>query len=808
MIAVVGNLAPPPTSRIKTWLTLNILLLAIVAALSLTYPVEELSRRLGDIYFRVRSPLPTSKSVVLVLIDDQSLGKYGRWPWPRALLARLVRATAAQRPAVIGLDVLLPESEDVHNDQDLASAFREAGNVVLASKITGSPQHLWTDPLPLFVTNSVGLGHVQAVQDPDGICRKIPVREMSIDGPRLALSVEVARLAKERIAGRNLHLPSRQAVPSVSAARWESFHPEFLTVNFREQYSADQRTPPFLVISAADLLAGKQVPALAGKATLIGFGATELSDRLTTPVSAQMPMPGVEIHANVIDGLMRGDTLQHVKLFPQICFIAVFSLLSTWLILRQPGWSGVILQSGFLLVAYGASYLLFVFANRLVAFGPVLVAGLLSVPLAQLQNLITVNRGLSRGLRHLQETVRSTRSTEELASFSSRPASHESVSDLQWRINLVNDLQLELASLYTFRQHLLESMHEGVAAFTANGKILFRNAFWEVFCRKQGWDPDINLIEFGRLLEHPSWANIQQDIKRKTLALESEVYLGGGFWQIRGTPIAPNKTGDPSQWMVVVTDLTARLERDQARAEALRFVTHELRTPLVSIQGFSEFLLRYPQAASSKEAAATIFRESQRLVSLINTYLDVLRFDAGARSLRREPVVIPLMIAQAERVMSPIAEAATVRIIVHVDSDMPVLECDGPILSGVILNLLNNAVKYSPPGSEVNLRVTSVRGQVIFEISNPGPAIPPDDLPHLFEPFYRARGTSDSAPGWGLGLTFVKRAVEEHNGTIEASSDHDVIRVTVTLPVPESQKQVSSNSHPELGPRDPPSGSV
>ena len=382
------------------------------------------------------------------------------------------------------------------------------------------------------------------------------------------------------------------------------------------------------------------------------------------------------------------------------------------------------------------------------------------------------------------------------------------MSDLQWRVNLVNELQLELASLYTFRQHLLESMQEGVAVFTTDGKLLFRNAFWEAFCRKQGWDPDINLIEFGRLLEHPSWANIQQDIKGKALALESEVYLGGGFWQIRGTPIAPNKTGDRSQWMVVVSDLTARLERDQARAEALRFVTHELRTPLVSIQGFSEFLLRYPQAESSQEAAATIFRESQRLVSLINTYLDVLRFDAGARSLRREPVAIPLMITQAERVMSPIAEAATIRIVVHVDSDVPVLECDGPILSGVILNLLNNAVKYSPPGSEVNLRVTSVLGQVIFEVSNPGPAIPPDDLTHLFEPFYRARGTSDAAPGWGLGLTFVKRAVEEHKGTIEASSDHDLIRVTVTLPAPKSQKQVSSNSHSELGPIDPPSGSV
>jgi signal transduction histidine kinase len=234
--------------------------------------------------------------------------------------------------------------------------------------------------------------------------------------------------------------------------------------------------------------------------------------------------------------------------------------------------------------------------------------------------------------------------------------------------------------------------------------------------------------------------------------------------------------------MVVVTDLTSRLERDQARAEALRFVTHELRTPLVSIQGFAEFLLLYPKATGSSDAAATIFRESQRLVSLINTYLDVLRFDAGARSLRREPILISEMIAQLQRVMSPIAEAAEIRIQVQVDSELPSLEGDASMLSGVILNLLNNAVKYSPAGSEVNLLVTGTEAKVIFEVRNPGTPIPPEELAHLFEPFYRSRAAGESTPGWGLGLTFVKRIVEEHRGIIEASSDESGICVRVILP--------------------------
>src|SRR5271157_1673040 len=216
-------------NRVKSWLVLNLLLLSLVAALSMTYPVEELSRRLGDIYFRLRRPQPTSSSVGLVLIDDLSLTRYGRWPWPRSLLARLVRATAAQYPGAIGLDILLSEAEDARNDNDLAKAFREAGNVVLAAKLGGSPQRLWVDPLPLFLANSAALGHVQAVEDIDGICRSMPLRQLSADGPRWALAVQAARVAKNwplKLDSGGLQFGNDRiwvdgALPRTESAGWE-----------------------------------------------------------------------------------------------------------------------------------------------------------------------------------------------------------------------------------------------------------------------------------------------------------------------------------------------------------------------------------------------------------------------------------------------------------------------------------------------------------------------------------------------------------------------------------------------------------
>src|SRR6267143_5455150 len=162
----------------KRWLLLNVLLLTVVGLLSLSYPVEELSRRAGDMYFRLRGNQGTSPHVALILIDDASLERYGRWPWKRSLLAQVVRAVSAEHPKALGLDILLSETEDETNDSELAKALKDAGHTVLVAKISSSPQgrQLWVEPLRLFGLNAVAIGHSQASLGPDSICRSIPVR--------------------------------------------------------------------------------------------------------------------------------------------------------------------------------------------------------------------------------------------------------------------------------------------------------------------------------------------------------------------------------------------------------------------------------------------------------------------------------------------------------------------------------------------------------------------------------------------------------------------------------------------------------
>jgi signal transduction histidine kinase/CHASE2 domain-containing sensor protein len=774
----------PNLKHLQTWrwLLLNISLLAMVGLVSLSYPVEELSRRTGDMYFRLRGSQGTSPHVALILIDDASLERYGRWPWKRSLLAQVVRAASAEHPKALGLDILLSEAEDETNDCELAKALKDAGNAVLVAKISNSPQgRLWVEPLPLFARYAVAVGHAQAALGPDSICRSVPVRELSLEGPRWAFALELVRVASGAILeddGRALRIGWRNITTIGTSshaviAGVESEPLRFLPIDYRGQIAPGETSSPFVAVSVEDLLDGKAGGQLQGKVVLIGFGSTEISDRIPTPVSDKLPMPGVEIHANLIDAILAGRSLRPLNGWLNLLVLCAFSLSSTWALLRWPVWRGLVALAALLAVGVAASYFVFAWMHILVGLGPFLCVALLAGPLAQLQNLVLVDRGLTQGLRQLQNALK----TAELTKKDSLPAAlraefRRTAGDLHWKVSLLRQLQSELSSLYAFDETLLEAMQEGLAVFSFDGRVIFRNPQWQSFCEKQGCDAAAGLDNFAAALREPDWRDLRKSLATREIWLDSEVYLGEGLWRLRAVRLKRTPPSDSSDLiLVVVTDLTARLERDRARAEALGFVTHELRTPLVSIQGFAEYLLRYSKERASSEAAATIFQESGRLVAMINTYLDVLRLEAGARPMRKEAFQVGETVKQVARVIQPIAQASEIKVRTEIAKDLPTLQGDPHLIEGALLNLVSNAIKYSTRGSEVKLRAEVEGDGVVLEVWNPGPAIPQGELARLFEPFYRRNEREETTRGWGLGLAFVKRIAEQHGGKTEALSE-------------------------------------
>jgi signal transduction histidine kinase/CHASE2 domain-containing sensor protein len=780
---------PKRTFSVRRWLRLTLLLMVLTGLITLGPPpssslsANSMSQKVGDFYFRWRSAQPSSKNVALVLIDDSAIAAYGRWPWPRKQLAQLIGAVARIHPKTIGVDVLLSEPEDEANDSALEAAIAQARNVVLPTKISGQPSaRLWLDPLPRFSRAAAAVGHVESVVDPDGLCRGILLEEAIAAGKRPAFAVAVAKVAGA--APPNV-LTTEAAAPSEQIPGVERLEGRYLMINYRQQFDASESTAPFLTLSARDLLKGQKQPALQGKIVLIGFGSTDLSDRMFTPVSNHAnAMPGVEVNANAVDTILEHKQIVMLGEGTQLLLLVAGSMLSLAIVMWWPSGRGLLYLSVLLLAAGAAGYLFFAFFNRQLLYSPFLVAGILAAPLAQLENLIVIDRAITRRLKELQKFLPSSAQLSSRALF--LPAQGAPPSHLHWKLRSLRQLEDELASLYAFDETLLETMQEALAVYTLEGNLLFHNSSWRRFCEKQGFGAALELDDLGLalglrgefsalLLQPEAWQ-------------EKELSLKEGLWRLRAIRLPWPNPASSNAMMLLLEDVSARRQRDQARAEALGFVTHELRTPLMAIQGYAEFLMQYPETSTASEAPATIFREARRLVAMINAYLEVLRMDVGARPLRLKPVAIGDMVNHVRQILQPLAQAAHMQIKVETDPAAQLLSCDGALITGALLNLVSNAVKYSPNGSTISVHTTMKDSEVEFAVHNRGPAIPAQDLQHLFEPYYRASQHADSRPGWGLGLAFVKRISEQHGGRVEVTSDESAgtcfrMVLPVSLPV-------------------------
>jgi CHASE2 domain-containing sensor protein len=226
------------------------------------------------------------------------------------------------------------------------------------------------------------------------VCRKIPIVEPSVEGSRFAFALKLAEIAKPELMRMETGGETRDTNEPVGSL--ERIAPRSLTINYRHQLITGQASPPFVALSASDLLEGKDGTQLRAKVVLLGFGATELSDRLFTPVSNQIAMPGVEVNANVVDTLISGTEVQECGITAQVLLLVGFSMLLLWIVVRWPGLAGLMLLTATLLAAFAGGYFLFVRFQLHFRYGPLLVAGVLAAPLAQVENLILIDRAITR----------------------------------------------------------------------------------------------------------------------------------------------------------------------------------------------------------------------------------------------------------------------------------------------------------------------------------------------------------------------------------------------------------------------------
>lgn len=234
-----------------------------------------------------------------------------------------------------------------------------------------------------------------------------------------------------------------------------------------------------------------------------------------------------------------------------------------------------------------------------------------------------------------------------------------------------------------------------------------------------------------------------------------------------------------------VAAATRRLsELDRAKSELVSIASHELRTPLTSLRGFSELLLarRYGKE-ETRRFISVIHTEAERLGRILDNLLDLARIERGQSiEARPGPVAIrPLLESQVE---SWQAQGARRRFVIAVPPDLPPLLVDRDAVERILTNLVSNAVKYSPAGSEIRLVARAAVGAAVeMSVEDEGEGIPEDALPRIFDLYYRAARRNSAARGLGLGLALVKSLVEANGGTIRVESSTGAgSRFTVSLP--------------------------
>jgi signal transduction histidine kinase len=274
-------------------------------------------------------------------------------------------------------------------------------------------------------------------------------------------------------------------------------------------------------------------------------------------------------------------------------------------------------------------------------------------------------------------------------------------------------------------------------------------------------------------------------IRRLTQAVRRIIRTGRTDARV---PLPPGSAGGPggpggSDAIDELTTLfNAMLDKIEGLVTAMRGsldnVSHDLRTPLTHLRGAAEMAIAGPPDLDRyREALADCVEEADRVLVMLNTLMDISEAESGAMQLQREPVRLAEVVARAVDLYRDVAEAKGVTLAVSEaasalgrTSEEVVVMGDRPRLEQVAANLLDNAVKYTPPGGRVDVTAGGEDGQAVLSVRDTGVGIPPDELPRIWDRLFRG-DASRSERGLGLGLSLVRAIVEAHGGTVEVRSE-------------------------------------
>ena len=354
---------------------------------------------------------------------------------------------------------------------------------------------------------------------------------------------------------------------------------------------------------------------------------------------------------------------------------------------------------------------------------------------------------------------------------------HDEIGELATAFNQMgNQLNYNMHALSQEKEQLssiLSSMADGVITFNRDGTILITNPPAERFLQQWYYEQEGN--------EQEAIPTTLKELLEQVILLENEqtgeVSLQGRTYVVIVSPLYNEEYVRGA--VAVVRDMTEERRLDKLRKDFIANVSHELRTPIAMLQGYSEAIIDdiAESEEEKKEIAKIIYDESLRMGRLVNDLLDLARMEAGHITLKKEKSDISTFLERVTNKFQGIAKEKNIGLnfIGHKTGlNNQQIYIDPDRIEQVLTNLIDNALRHTPETGSVSVNYKPTKSGILVEVSDSGSGIPEEDLPFVFERFYKAdKARTRGKSGTGLGLAIAKNIIDSHNGQISVHSKVD-----------------------------------
>lgn len=757
------------------WVLMFVLLPSAIVWLDNRPGLFEANAALYDRILQTRPPTP-SDEILIVGIDKRSIDALGDWPFPRSLHARLLDELAVHAPRSVLLDVFFdgPASHP-HDDELLAEAMRQMPVYLPLNYLAPPLDHpdaraTYSPPVALLARHARGLGHANATPDADGLVRTLWRYEGTAQEtwPYIGL-----RITDDAVA------PATGQHSRNQAAGW------LRQGRFGVPFAGPEGTYP--TVSYVDALRG-HVPSamLHGKVILVGAVSNALLDD-TLPVAgigALTSLPGVEIHANAVSALLRGQAIDIPAGWRRVLWISM------------PIWIVLVL---FLRAASHAVMNTLAMAGLCIAVNTVaLVYWRVGLPLASplvgigLAYLLWSWRRMSALLVFFRERADALNAVPSgafeppmqpellpLDSVERRTRTLDRAIDRLTRLqSLLTEgvWQLPVPVLICRADGIVSQSNAAAQALLADGPA----STWPERPAHAG-DP-LQGLDLPHLLEGLQSVELPQDAARphaaplweRAMASEFTTRQGNVF-RLRAASLDTATGSGPSAWIVVLPDITLERRAQREREQWFGFLSHDLRSPQVTILNLLALHAEGAPNVDTQSLVDGIGSEARRTLHLTESFMDMVEAESGV--YRFEPCVAGAVVLDAIDAIWPTAQTRGLTVTPRLGPSDASILADHALLTRALVNLLNNAIRASDSGTtlhvclDTNPNAAGGRSEAVISIRDEGSGMTPDQVARAMRSGERRKASERRrGHGWGIGMAIVHAVIARHGGWLDVMS--------------------------------------